>query len=179
MMKSDHEDQIRRRAYEIWQSEGQPHGRDEEHWQKARVEVERQVPASGTGAAQAASRQGSYWDPARDSVLPEPTGKAATARSGAPGATSTRTKKPSGKASVAVAPGQRSGAFATAGDERQDTMSSELGDRRGEHSDPPPAPKYRHPEKPDLTWSGRGRRPAWVRDAMEAGRAFSDFEIGA
>lgn len=39
--------------------------------------------------------------------------------------------------------------------------------------------KYRHPENPELTWSGRGRRPAWISEAVDAGRSLSDFEIGA
>ncbi|GIT93315.1 trans-acting regulatory protein hvrA [Jannaschia pagri] len=30
-------------------------------------------------------------------------------------------------------------------------------------------PKYRHPENADLTWSGRGRQPAWYKEAIEAG----------
>jgi len=33
-----------------------------------------------------------------------------------------------------------------------------------------PAPKsrvaYRHPEKPRLTWTGKGRKPAWVREHL-------------
>lgn len=33
---------------------------------------------------------------------------------------------------------------------------------------PRPA-KYRHPENPDVTWSGRGRQPAWYKEAIEAG----------
>lgn len=32
-------------------------------------------------------------------------------------------------------------------------------------------PKYRHPENPDVTWSGRGRRPTWFVEALEAGKA--------
>ncbi len=91
-MTNDRDDQIRRRAYEIWQSEGQPHGRDEEHWRTACEEIGGEARASGTGAAQAASRQDSYLDPARDSVVPGPTSKAAAARSGALSETSTRTK---------------------------------------------------------------------------------------
>lgn len=31
------------------------------------------------------------------------------------------------------------------------------------------AAKYQHPENPALTWSGRGRRPAWFIEAMENG----------
>jgi DNA-binding protein H-NS len=30
-------------------------------------------------------------------------------------------------------------------------------------------PKYRHPENPALTWSGRGRQPEWFKAAVEAG----------
>lgn len=33
------EDRIRRRAYELWEAEGQPHGHDVEHWQKAESEL--------------------------------------------------------------------------------------------------------------------------------------------
>ncbi|MDA8230700.1 MAG: DUF2934 domain-containing protein [Magnetospirillum sp.] len=32
---------IRRRAHEIWEAEGKPEGKDEEHWARARAEIER------------------------------------------------------------------------------------------------------------------------------------------
>lgn len=32
-------------------------------------------------------------------------------------------------------------------------------------------PKYRHPENPDVTWSGLGRKPAWFAAAIAAGKA--------
>lgn len=33
-----------------------------------------------------------------------------------------------------------------------------------------PAPiRFRHPKDATLTWSGRGKRPNWMRDAMEKG----------
>lgn len=38
-------------------------------------------------------------------------------------------------------------------------------------------PKYRHPENPELTWTGRGRRPQWLQDQMDQGRSKEDFEI--
>ncbi|MEX5728252.1 DNA-binding protein H-NS [Rhodovulum iodosum] len=38
-------------------------------------------------------------------------------------------------------------------------------------------PKYRNPEDPKQTWTGRGRQPRWIKDAIEAGRPMSDFEI--
>jgi len=27
--------------------------------------------------------------------------------------------------------------------------------------------KFRHPENAELTWSGRGRRPAWIKEILE------------
>ncbi len=42
----------------------------------------------------------------------------------------------------------------------------------------PAAPKYRHPENPALTWSGRGRKPQWFVEALEAGKTAGDLEIG-
>ncbi|MBV9785134.1 MAG: DUF2934 domain-containing protein [Acidisphaera sp.] len=35
----DIEELIRQRAYEIWESEGRPHGRDQAHWERARREI--------------------------------------------------------------------------------------------------------------------------------------------
>ena len=32
-------------------------------------------------------------------------------------------------------------------------------------------PKYRHPENPEVTWSGRGRKPGWFTGAIEAGKS--------
>jgi DNA-binding protein H-NS len=32
------------------------------------------------------------------------------------------------------------------------------------------APKFRHPDDPNLTWSGRGKTPLWVKALMEAGQ---------
>lgn len=47
--------------------------------------------------------------------------------------------------------------------------------RRGRAKASPP--KYRHPENPALTWSGRGRRPNWVTEALEKGKALEDLAI--
>ncbi len=38
-------------------------------------------------------------------------------------------------------------------------------------------PKYRNPNDGSQTWSGRGRRPAWFKDAIDAGKAPADLEI--
>ena len=34
------EDRVRQRAYQIWEEEGRPEGREAEHWRRAEVEVE-------------------------------------------------------------------------------------------------------------------------------------------
>lgn len=39
------------------------------------------------------------------------------------------------------------------------------------------APKYRHPENPSITWSGRGRRPKWIAEALENGKSLDDLRI--
>jgi hypothetical protein len=47
---SDREERIRQRAHALWEQEGRPHGRDREHWERARYEVE-----SATSATQSQS----------------------------------------------------------------------------------------------------------------------------
>ena len=37
--------------------------------------------------------------------------------------------------------------------------------------------KYKHPENPELTWSGRGRQPVWYKEAIEAGTSEKDLLI--
>ena len=37
--------------------------------------------------------------------------------------------------------------------------------------------KYRNPASPDQTWSGRGRKPQWVHDALKSGAVMADLEI--
>lgn len=41
----------------------------------------------------------------------------------------------------------------------------------------PAEAKYAHPENRSLTWSGRGRRPAWVVSALESGQSLEDLAI--
>jgi len=47
--------------------------------------------------------------------------------------------------------------------------------RGGRASMPAVAAKYRHPENPSLTWSGRGKRPQWLTDALAEGKSLEDF----
>lgn len=41
----------------------------------------------------------------------------------------------------------------------------------------PSVAKYRHPENAELTWSGRGRKPRWISDALAAGKSLDAFAI--
>ncbi len=38
-------------------------------------------------------------------------------------------------------------------------------------------PKYRNPDNPDQTWTGKGRRPDWIRAAQDKDEDLSKFEI--
>jgi hypothetical protein len=46
----DRDEHIRRRAHEIWESEGRPHGREAEHWRQAESEVDADLPGAAKGA---------------------------------------------------------------------------------------------------------------------------------
>lgn len=41
----------------------------------------------------------------------------------------------------------------------------------------PAAAKYANPDNPNETWSGRGRRPQWVKTILDAGGALEDLTI--
>lgn len=43
----------------------------------------------------------------------------------------------------------------------------------------PVAPKYANPADATQTWSGRGKRPHWMRDAIEAGHTLESLAIKA
>lgn len=39
------------------------------------------------------------------------------------------------------------------------------------------AVKFRNPEDPQQTWTGRGKRPKWLVDSLAAGRNLEEFAI--
>ncbi len=41
----------------------------------------------------------------------------------------------------------------------------------------PVAAKYRDPDDPTKTWSGRGRRPEWIKRALDSGKSLKDMEF--
>ncbi|MGJ8604460.1 MAG: H-NS family nucleoid-associated regulatory protein [Marivita sp.] len=38
-------------------------------------------------------------------------------------------------------------------------------------------PKFRNPANPEQTWTGKGRKPNWVNDALSAGKTMDDLKI--
>jgi DNA-binding protein H-NS len=40
-----------------------------------------------------------------------------------------------------------------------------------------PVAKYRHPDNAALTWSGRGRKPQWFADHLNAGKDPSELAV--
>jgi len=54
-VSSERETRIEERAYALWEAEGHPHGRHEEHWHRAAREIAAEETASN--AAQARSRR--------------------------------------------------------------------------------------------------------------------------
>lgn len=57
-MTPDREQQIRARAYEIWESEGRPDGKEAEHWERAAREVAERGDGQAEGGAHATNGAG-------------------------------------------------------------------------------------------------------------------------
>ena len=38
-------------------------------------------------------------------------------------------------------------------------------------------PKFRNPDPPHQTWSGRGKQPVWLRELLGKGRSLNNFRI--
>jgi DNA-binding protein H-NS len=38
-------------------------------------------------------------------------------------------------------------------------------------------PRYRNPADSGQTWTGRGRQPRWIAEALASGRSLDDFKI--
>ena len=57
------------------------------------------------------------------------------------------------------------------------SLAELLGDAPKERKRSTVAAKYCHPENSSLTWTGRGRQPKWVAEALAAGKALSDLAV--
>ena len=64
-MDHDNSEEISHRAYEIWEAEGRPHGRHEEHWRQALHDL-------GLTAPEAASHPGMMGDGTEEQDLGQP-----------------------------------------------------------------------------------------------------------
>jgi DNA-binding protein H-NS len=38
-------------------------------------------------------------------------------------------------------------------------------------------PKFQNPENPRQTWTGRGKRPSWIKAALEQGKSLDELRI--
>ena len=52
-----------------------------------------------------------------------------------------------------------------------------MGDAPAKQSKPKASPKYAHPENSATTWTGQGRKPAWIIEHLEAGKSLDDLLI--
>ncbi|NMG33006.1 H-NS histone family protein [Azoarcus sp. TTM-91] len=61
----------------------------------------------------------------------------------------------------------------------QDTDKAAPAAKRGRRAGPkkasPSVIKYRHPENPDVGWSGRGRKPQWALDWLAQGKSLDEL----
>lgn len=89
-------------------------------------------------------------------------------------------KKDIDKAMAAAEKSQRADALAAAeaaAKKHGFSLADLTGGTKKSAKSPAPA-KYAHPENPSTTWSGRGRQPGWIKEALKAGKSLDDFLIG-
>ena len=98
-MASDLDKRIQQRAYEIWESEGRPEGRQHEHWQQARGEFSEARSEAGAGKggrkAKEAAGSGSETSSATKGTKPK------ASKQGGVGQEGSAKAKPAGKTAAA------------------------------------------------------------------------------
>ena len=52
-----------------------------------------------------------------------------------------------------------------------------MGDGSVKKSKTKAEPKYAHPENAEMTWTGKGRKPNWINEHLEAGKSLDDLLI--
>jgi DNA-binding protein H-NS len=62
--------------------------------------------------------------------------------------------------------------------EGRDTSQSYNANGKARRQYPTVFPKYRNPQSPSETWSGRGKQPRWLTAAIKTGRKIEEFRIG-
>lgn len=96
-MTPDREKQIRARAFEIWEREGRPEGREQSHWEQARREIDGESAASpAAGPLPSGEGEEIGTGPNGSADAPEST-RAAGARAASPGVKRPRRPKQEAK----------------------------------------------------------------------------------
>jgi DNA-binding protein H-NS len=71
---------------------------------------------------------------------------------------------------------------------RMEEMAGQLGmtpedvltyDARKKTSKTPSKVKYRNPANPEQTWTGRGKRPRWLQQALTQGAKLEEFAVAS
>lgn len=71
---------------------------------------------------------------------------------------------------------------------RMEELASQVGmtpedilsyDARKKPGKTPSKPKYRNPSNPEQTWTGRGKRPRWLREALDDGAKLEEFSVAS
>lgn len=57
------------------------------------------------------------------------------------------------------------------------TFDEVFGHGKGGKKFPNNPPKYRNPDNPEQSWSGKGKRPNWLTEKINAGADKEDFRI--
>lgn len=191
---------IQERAHSLWEQEGRPDGRNEQHWSRAEREIDAEdaagasSPTGITTARRQPKRRAGTKTVADTSSgsQEEATGMAAEVSAEEP--VKTRVRKPktvteegseqpkarggrSSKVAAEVSAEQpvktrgRKPKAVTEDGSLEDMLAAQPAKRQQAE------PKYRHPENAELTWSGRGRKPSWIAEALDAGKSLDDFAI--
>ena len=66
---------------------------------------------------------------------------------------------------------------ASVGRSAEEVLSAASAGKRRKN-DAPLVVKFRNTVNPDETWSGRGKRPRWLQEALQGGAELSDFAVG-
>ena len=145
-------------------------------------EISPTPPAKKPGANAETSPAGSKassepTSPSRTgSRVPAAAPKEAAAAKGAADSTKDAQPKKAAPQNTAAA-GKTAGAKGTAGPKTAPSKQKAGGSAAAKDNPAASAPKFQHPTDPGLTWSGRGRRPRWVTEALEAGRTLDDLRV--
>lgn len=131
-----------------------------------KLKIAAEAKAAREGAKKAAPKQGKKPTPAADKTAPHPR---KAPRGGEVDGADKAKPTPKAKAAPKKAPGK--------GKDQAPAKPAEK---------PTPsagtktlAPKYRNPANADQTWSGVGKKPSWVAEALASGKTLAELEVGS